>query len=416
MLTLLSEPAQIVTVNTESRHCKRGSSAAVLDVLENHSIVVEDDIIRDFIPNSHIARSSYDSVITVKNKTILPGLIDCHTHTAYAGSRADEFRLKISGITYEEIARSGGGINRTVSAVRGKNEAELINIISPRIQHFISQGVTSLEIKSGYGLSPEDEIKLLRVINRLKSLFAIDIIPTFLGAHTYPGEFADDHSGYIELITGKMLPYIADNGLAAYCDVFCELTAFSPAETEIIFDSARQFGMKLKLHTEQFNNLGGLDTALKYSVTSADHLEVIKDEDIAAISQTDTVCVLLPGVSFFCHTPYAPARRLIGSGAIVALSTDYNPGSSHISSPALIMSLAAVEMRMTIEEAISAFTINAARAIDLHEKTGSLEIGKKADIAVFDTPEYADIVYDIGRNLNIMTMKNGLVIYKTGIH
>ncbi|MGE5363678.1 MAG: imidazolonepropionase [Bacteroidota bacterium] len=412
MLTLLSEPAQIVTVNTESRNCKRGTSASDLAVLENHSIVVEDDIIRDFIPNSQIVRSGYDSVISVKDKTVLPGLIDCHTHTAYAGSRADEFRLKISGVSYEEIARSGGGINRTVSAVREKSEAELISIISPRIEHFISQGVTSLEIKSGYGLSPDDEIKLLRVISRLKSLFAIDIIPTFLGAHTYPREFADNHTGYIELITKKMLPYIADSGLAAFCDVFCELTAFSASETEVIFDCAKDLGMKLKLHTEQFNNLGGLDTALKYSVTSADHLEVIREDDISRISKTDTVCVLLPGVSFFCHTPYAPARRLISSNAIVALSTDYNPGSSHISSPALIMSLAAVEMRMTIEEAISAFTINAARAVDLHEKTGSLEIGKKADMAVFATTEYADIVYDIGRNLNIMTIKNGAVIYK----
>ncbi|MGE5400658.1 MAG: imidazolonepropionase [Ignavibacteriales bacterium] len=413
MLTLLINPSQIVTVDTGYQNYKRGISQGQINVLENHSLVIEDGLIRDFIPNASVAGQNFDSILDMKDKTILPGLIDCHTHLAFAGSRADEFRMKISGVTYEEIAQAGGGINKTVHAVRNTGLNELIQIIKPKIEYCIAQGITTLEIKSGYGLNFDDEIKLLKVISYLNSYYDIEIIPTFLGAHTFPPEFEQDQDGYIDLITNKILPYIAGEKLAEFCDGFCEATAFKPEQIDRIFARASSLGMKIKLHSDQFNQIGGVDVALKYNATSIDHLEVVSDKDIKKISETDAVCVLLPGVSFFLHYGYAPARKMISGNAIVALSTDYNPGSSHIANLNLIMSLAAIEMRMTMEEIISAVTINAAKALSVSHKSGSLEIGKNADLAVFNTPEYSDIIYQVGKNLNCCTIKNGKVIYKT---
>ncbi|MCW9066564.1 MAG: imidazolonepropionase, partial [Ignavibacteriaceae bacterium] len=279
------------------------------------------------------------------------------------------------------------------------------------IENFISQGITTLEIKSGYGLNFENERKLLQVINFLNEIYPIDIIPTFLGAHTFPPEFKNDHRAYIDEIINKMIPHFAEQNLAEFCDGFCEATAFSANEIDEIFSAANMNGLKLKLHTEQFNSIGGLNVALKHNAVSVDHLEVIKVEDIPILSKSDTVTVLLPGVSFFLNHTYAPARKLIEQNAIVALATDYNPGSSHISSLSLIMSLAALKMNMTIEETISAVTINAAKALCREKSIGSIEIGKKADIAVFDTSDYSDIAYSVGSNLNCMTIKDGKVVY-----
>jgi imidazolonepropionase len=315
-------------------------------------------------------------------------------------------------VGYEEIARRGGGILNTLNSVRSASFEELVNTVKPRIENFISQGITTLEIKSGYGLDFENERKLLHVINYLDEIFPIDIIPRFLGAHTFPPEYKEDRKGYVDVITDKMIPHFAKQELAVFCDGFCESTAFTAEEIDKIFSAADENGLKLKLHTEQFNAIGGLDVALKHKAVSVDHLEVINDNDISKLNNTLTVAVLLPGVSFFLNHTYAPARKLIENDAVVALATDYNPGSSHVSSLALIMSLAALKMNMTIEETISAVTINAAKALCKEETVGSIEIGKKADFAVFNTPEYANIVYDIGRNLNCITIKNGNVIFR----
>ena len=412
MLTLIRTPEQIVTINTNGKHFKRGSEMSNIDVLENHSIVIEDDEIKDIIPNNTSNKTSYDLTIDAKGKIVLPGLIECHTHTAFAGSRSDEFRLKLQGVHYEEIAKQGGGINATVKAVRESSLEELVKIISPRIDYFISQGITTLEIKSGYGLSFYDEIKLLQTIKHLNSNYSIDIIPTFLGAHTYPPEYKNDHQKYLEIIEDKLIPYVAKNKLAIFCDAFCEATAFTADEVESVFVKAKDAGLKLKLHTEQFNAIGGLDLSLNMDAVSADHLEVIKESDIQKFGNSNTTAVLLPGVSFFLDYDYAPARKLIDNNAIVALATDYNPGSSHIAELNLIMSLAALKMGMSIEETISAVTINAAKALDVNTQAGSIEIGKKADLALFNTKYYSDIVYSVGKNLNSLTMKNGKVIYK----
>lgn len=413
MKTLLKNPAQVVTVSTNGKNHKRGRELNEISVLEDHSLIFENDLIKDLIPNASITNESDYKIIDVKDKVILPGLVECHTHTAFAGSRAKEFRLKLAGKSYEEIAKTDGGINTTVSAVRNSTFEELVKLISPRISYFISQGITTLEIKSGYGLDFENELKLLQVLQHLQKLFPITIVPTFLGAHTIPNEMKENRHLYINEITHKMLPYIAENGLALFCDGFCESTAFSSDEIDLIFSHAQAFGLELKLHTEQFNAIGGIDVALKHQAVSVDHLEVINEKDIAKVAQSDMTSVLLPGVSFFLNYGYAPARKLINAGAIVALSTDYNPGSSNIANLNFIMSLAALKMNMTIEETISAVTINAANALLLSEMIGSIEIGKKADIAVFNTNDYSDIVYNVGKNLNEMTIKNGEVIYKT---
>ncbi|MGB5530884.1 MAG: imidazolonepropionase [Ignavibacteriaceae bacterium] len=412
MITLLFNPASIITINTSGKNYKRGIELSDIGQLFEHSVLIEDDIIKDVIPGSSLNKNKYEKVIDVTGKTVFPGLVECHTHTAFAGSRADEFRQRLSGIGYEEIAKKGGGINTTVTAVRSASFEELVNIIKPRIDHFISQGITTLEIKSGYGLDFENERKLLQVINFLNEIYPIDIVPTFLGAHTFPPEFKSNHQIYVDEIINKMIPHFANQKLAEFCDGFCEATAFSFDEIDKIFSIAKEHGLKLKLHTEQFNTIGGLDVALKHKAVSVDHLEAIKDEDIPKLGKTDTVAVLLPGVSFFLNHKYAPARKLIEQNAIIALATDFNPGSSHISSLSLIMSIAALKMKMTIEEAISAVTINAAKALCREQTIGSIEIGKKANFAVFDTEDYADIVYSIGNNLNCMTIKDGKVIYK----
>ncbi len=411
MKTLFKNPAQIVTVDTNGKNEKRGHEASEIGVLEDTSIVTENGKIVELI-HTRNATGKYDEVLDLSGKTVLPGLIECHTHTAFAGSRANEFKLRLQGKSYEEIAKAGGGINTTVQAVRKASFEELLELVIPRVKYFIAQGITTLEIKSGYGLSFYDEIKLLQVIGKLNDIFPIDIVPTFLGAHTFPPEYKNDHAKYIDIITNELIPYIAEQNLAVFCDAFCESTAFSAGEVDVIFSAAEDAGLKLKLHTEQFNNIGGLETALKHNAVSVDHLEVLPEDKVHAIAGSDTVAVLLPGVSFFLDYDYAPARKLIDSGALVALATDYNPGSSHIQNLNLIMSFAAIKMKMSVEEIISAVTINAAKALGKEKETGSIETGKNADFAIFDTNEYADIVYNVGKNLNWMTVKKGKLVYK----
>lgn len=412
MKTLFKNPSQILTVDTKNRHFKRGNELSDLGLLFEHSIIVENGVIKDIIPNSSASKYIVDKTIDLTDSILLPGFIECHTHAAYAGTRSNEFLMRLKGAAYEETAQLGGGITSTMHAVRNSSFDELVKLLKPRVDHFISQGVTTLEIKSGYGLSYYDEIKLLQVINYFKIHSAIDIVPTFLGAHTYPPEYKNDHKQYLNLIINELLPYIIKNNLANHVDAFCEKTAFNADEVDKIFLNAKKLGYKLRLHTEQFNNVGGLETALKHKSLSVDHLEVISEDDIPKLSKSETVAVLLPGVSFFLGCTYAPARKLIENNAIVALATDFNPGSSHIPNIHLIMQLAALNMKMSVEEIICAVTINSAKAVDMNEKIGSIEIGKQADFAVFSAKEYSELIYNIGINLNRYTIKKGEIIYQ----
>lgn len=412
MKKLLYNPAQILTIDTAGKNLKKGKEQSNTGLLENTSIEIEDGIIKGFVKSANVKKEKYDEVIDLSGKVVTPGLVECHTHTVFVGSRADEFRMKLEGTDYEEIAKKGGGIISTVKAVRESSFDELVEIVKPRIDYFITQGITTLEIKSGYGLSFYDEIKLLQVIQHLNKVYPIDIVATFLGAHTYPPEYKKDRKKYIEIITEEMIPYVTENNLAEFCDAFCESTAFSAEEVDTIFKAAKKYKMKLKLHTEQFNNIGGLETAINNKAVSVDHLEVLKEEQINSLKKVKTISVLLPGVSFFLNYDYAPARKLIDNNIPIALATDYNPGSSHIANLNFIMSLAALKMKLSIEEVISSVTINSAAALSREKEIGSLEIGKKADFAVFNTNNYADIVYQVGKNICGMTIKDGEIIYK----
>jgi imidazolonepropionase len=253
MKTLLFNPSTIITVNTSGKNFKRGKELSEIGCLYEHSIIIEDGVIKDINPTASIDKNKFEKIIDLTGKTVLPGLVECHTHTAFTGSRANEFRQKLAGITYEEIAKKGGGINTTVQAVRSSSFEDLVNVIKPRIENFISQGITTLEIKSGYGLNFENERKLLHVINYLNEIYPIDIVPTFLGAHTFPIEFKDNKQEYVDEIINKMIPHFAKQKLAEFCDGFCEATAFSADEIDEIFSAAAKNGLKLKLHTEQFN-------------------------------------------------------------------------------------------------------------------------------------------------------------------
>ena len=410
---LLYNPSHILTIDTQGKNLKRGKALNDLNIVTDHSVLIEDNLIADIIPNSSLRKTTYDSSLELTDKTILPGLIECHTHSIFTGSRADEFRQKLAGVDYETIAKSGGGINSTVKSVQESSFEELVEATKPRIDNFISQGITTLEIKSGYGLDFRNEIKLLQVINYLDEIYPISIIPTFLGAHTFPVELKDNRSKYVDEIINKMLPHIVKQNIAVFCDGFCEATAFSADEIDLILSKAKELGLKLKLHTEQFNTIGGLDVALKHKATTVDHLEVIKEDDIQKLSNIETVAVLLPGVSFFLNHIYAPARQLIDNNAIVALATDFNPGSSHIFNLHLVMSIAALKMGITIGETINAVTINAAKALNVEKNAGSIEIGKEADFSVINSEDYADIIYNIGQNMNCITMKGGNIIYNS---
>ncbi|MCB9218850.1 MAG: imidazolonepropionase [Ignavibacteriales bacterium] len=412
MNTLFYNPAQILTVTTNLKNYKRGNELKEIGVLSNHSILVSDGLIKDLIPNIELDKYSFDEKIDLTKKIILPGLVECHTHLVFAGSRALEFNQRLNGKSYEQIAKSGGGINSTVKAVRQSSFEELVALSKPRIENFIEQGVTTLEIKSGYGLSFYDEIKILEVIEQLNKLYEIEILPTFLGAHTFPPEYNNDKDRYIDILTEELIPYISENNLAKWCDGFCEVTAFSHAQIRKVFQAAKINNMEIKLHTDQFNSIGGLELALEMEAKSVDHLEIIKSEKTLLFENVETTAVLLPGVSFSLKYDFAPSRQLINNNAIVALATDYNPGSSHINNISLIWGLAAFNMGMSLEEIISSYTINSAKALNLSHQIGSIEIGKNADFSIFNTSDYTDLLYNFGNNLNVKTVKKGKVIYE----
>ncbi|MCC6638354.1 MAG: imidazolonepropionase [Ignavibacteriaceae bacterium] len=410
MLKRFANASQILTVDSFGSGRKKGQAASVLNILSGHDIIVENGLVKDFIP-FHSPLTTAHRTVDVKGKVITPGFVECHTHSLFAGDRSAEYRMKLEGKSYEDIAAMGGGIVSSVRAVRETPESDLLTLLLKRVDNFISQGVTSLEIKSGYGLSYDAELKMLRVIKKAASLRNINIIPCFLGAHTVPIEYKHDRKKYLSILINELLPVIQAENLSNRCDAFCESSAFSPDEVEQLFIVAKSLGYTLTLHTEQFNNIGGIELALQMDALSVDHLEVLKDEQIKLFGDSQTVAVLLPGVSYTLDYSFAPARKLIDSGATVALATDYNPGTSNINSIFLIMSLAARKLKMTFEEIISAYTINSAAALGISNETGSLEPGKSADLAILDISNYEQIIYNTAQNFNQMTVKSGKIIY-----
>ncbi|MFZ6863836.1 imidazolonepropionase [Undibacterium sp. Ji67W] len=339
---------------------------------------------------------------------LTPGLIDCHTHLVYAGNRSNEFEARLNGVAYEEIARQGGGIVSTVNATRAASEDDLFQACLPRLKNLLSEGVTTLEIKSGYGLDLETEARILRVARRIGREFPVRVNTTFLGAHAVPPEYTGRSDDYISLVCDVMLPALHAEGLVDAVDVFCEKIGFTPAQTERVFQAAQSLGLPVKLHAEQLSDQGGAGLTARYQGLSADHLEYLSDEGIAAMAEHGTVAVLLPGAFYFLReTKYPPLAALRAAGVPIALATDCNPGTSPMTSLLLTMNMACTIFRMTPLEALQGITCNAARALGLSAEIGTLEVGKAADFVIWNIDRPADLAYFIGGNPAQMKIVSG---------
>jgi imidazolonepropionase len=370
-----------------------------LQKINDAFVLVENGIIKDF-GEMNAAPERADEVIDATGKFVFPSWCDSHTHLVYAAPRESEFVDKIKGLSYEEIAAKGGGILNSAKRLNETSEEELFDSAWQRLEEIKIQGTGAVEIKSGYGLSYEGELKMLRVIRSLKEKSKLTIKATFLGAHAFPMEYKQNHEGYIELLLEKLLPQIADEGLADFIDVFCEQNYFSAAETDRILEAGVRYGLKPKVHVNQFNIIGGVQASVKHGALSVDHLEHLSDEDILTLKNAETIPVALPGCSFFLQIPYTPARRIIDAGLPLALASDYNPGSTPSGNMSFVVSLACIQMKMLPEEAINSATINAAYAMGIENELGSICKGKKANLFITKPmPSLAYLPYSFGSNL-----------------
>ncbi|MFQ3174480.1 MAG: imidazolonepropionase, partial [Flavobacterium sp.] len=385
-----------------------GAEMAILPTIKNAFLLIENDLIADFGSMESLPSIKADNVIDATGKIVLPAWCDSHTHIVYAGNREQEFVDRINGMTYEEVANRGGGILNSAKKLNESSEDEIYQQSKERLEDVMRLGTGAVEIKSGYGLTLEGELKILRVIKRLSIDYPITIKATFLGAHAFPLEYKENRKGYIDLIINEMLPEIATNRLAEYIDIFCETGYFTVAETEQIMEAGICFGLKPKIHVNQFNSIGGVQAAIKYNALSVDHLEVMKPEDIVALKNTETMPVALPSCSYFLSIPYAPAREMIAAGLPIALATDYNPGSTPSGNMNFVVATACIKMKMTPEEAINAATINGAYAMGISNTHGSITIGKKANLIITKPiPSYYQLPYAFGSNLIDSIMLEG---------
>jgi imidazolonepropionase len=347
-------------------------------------------------------------VIDAGGRVVLPGLIDCHTHLVFAGNRAHEFSKRISGASYEEILAAGGGINSTVEATRKASEDSLAALGLQRLDRFISLGVTTLEVKSGYGLDTPGELKMLLAVKQLDARHIVDLVPTFLGAHVVPLEYRSKREAYVDLVVEEMIPAVAHEKLADFCDVFCEQGAFSLEETRRILEAGIEHGLVPKLHSEQLSRSGSVDLAVELGAASVDHLENISEADARKLAGSETVAVLLPGATYFLgRTDFAPGRMLADAGCAVAVSTDFNPGSCMSENLPLMLNMACLYNRLYPREALLGATRWAAQAVGRQDRAGTLTPGKLADVLVLDTHDYRNFVYHFGVNLTHMVFKRG---------
>ena len=400
MITLIVNIKELLQVRETAIDKVCGTEMAILPTIKNAFLVINDHVIADFGSMDHMPKINADKTIDATGKMVLPSWCDSHTHIVYAGNREQEFVDRINGMTYEEIANRGGGILNSAKKLNETAEEEIYNQSKIRLEEVMRLGTGAVEIKSGYGLTVDGELKMLRVIQQLSQNYPITIKTTFLGAHAFPLEFKENHKGYIDLIINEILPEIAKNKLADFIDVFCETGYFSVEETEQIMEAGIQFGLKPKIHVNQFNSIGGIQAGVKYKALSVDHLEIMKPEDIEALKNTETMPVALPSCSYFLSIPYTPAREMIAAGLPLALATDYNPGSTPSGNMNFVVATACIKMRMTPEEAINAATINGAYAMGISETHGSITIGKKANLIITKPiPSYNQIPYAFGSNL-----------------
>ena len=411
MVTLITHIKQLFSVREETK-LLRGKELAHLPFIENAFLLIEDGIIAAYghmyeleLMVPHLPKQ----VIDASGQFVLPAWCDSHTHLVFAGSREDEFIDKLKGMSYEEIAARGGGILRSAVGLKEASEEELFNSAWKRLEELGKLGTGAIEIKSGYGLTVEGELKMLRVIRKLKEKSLISIKASFLGAHAYPQAYKDNHAGYMDLIINEMLPVIAGEKLADYIDVFCETGFFSPEETEKICKAGMSYGLRPKLHVNQINSIGGIEAAIQLNALSADHLETMTEKDINLLSGSSVIGTLLPTAAFFLRMNYQPARALIDNDCAIALASDYNPGSSPSGNMNFVMALSCIRMKMLPEEAINAATINGAFAMGLENELGSIKVGKKANlIFTKEMPSLAYWPYSFGANMIDKVMIGGV--------
>ncbi|HEY7315096.1 MAG TPA: imidazolonepropionase [Gemmataceae bacterium] len=398
MLTIIHRAAQLVGVTS--------------GIVTDGALVIRDGVIEWVGPTAEIPAVAQEEAtwIDAGGKVVLPGFVDSHTHLLFAGSRVEEFEQRLQGMSYQEISARGGGILSTVRRVRQASKEELKDLTRPRLRRLLRLGVTTVEVKSGYGLTSADEIKCLQAIAELNAEGPWELVPTFLGAHAVPPEYRDDREGYLRSLCDDMLPEIARQRLADFCDVFCETGVFSVAESRRILTRARDLGLGLKLHADELSPLGGAELAAEVGAVSADHLLCITDQGIDALAASKTVATLLPGTAFFLGLPYAPARRLIERGVAVALATDCNPGTCMTENLPLVGAMACTQMGMMPGEVVTALTLNAAAALGRSERLGTLTPGKQGDAIVCDVADYREIFYHFGTNHVECVVKRGRVV------
>ena len=400
---------ELVQVREKAISFVSGEQMKILPTIKNAYLVIDNGVIVDFGPMDNCPPMSNVEEIDATGKMILPCWCDSHTHIVYAGNREGEFVDRINGLSYEEIANRGGGIVNSAKKLNETTEEDLYEQSKMRLEEVISLGSGAVEIKSGYGLNVEGELKMLRVIRRLKENYPIAIKATFLGAHALPTDFKENKQGYLQLLIEDVLPKIAAEKLAEYIDIFCETGYFSVEDTELILAAGKQLGLVPKIHVNQFTAIGGVQAGVKFDALSVDHLEIMREEDIVALKGTNTMPVALPTCSYFLSIPYTPARKMIDAGLPLALATDYNPGSTPSGNMNFVVATACIKMKMTPEEAINAATMNGAYAMGLEKELGSITIGKQANL-ILTKPihSYAFIPYSFGNHCIEKVFINGV--------
>lgn len=410
MRTIFINIKELLQVRETSIKKVSGKEMSILPKIDNAFLIINDDRIEDFGEMKNCPDLKDFKVIDVAGKVILPTWVDSHTHIVYAGNRIQEFVDRINGLSYEEIANRGGGILNSAKRLNETSEEELYEQSKKRLEEVIQQGTGAIEIKSGYGLTVEGELKMLRVIKRLKENYSIPIKATFLGAHAFPTQFKENHSAYIDLIINEMLPKIAEENLADYIDAFLETGYFSVEETERIMEAGKKYGLTAKIHVNQFTAIDGIKACVNHGARSVDHLEIVTDEDIEVLKNSETMPVALPSCSYFISIPYTPARTMIEAGLPLALATDYNPGTTPSGNMNFVVATACIKMKMTPEEAVNAATINAAFAMDVSDEVGSITKGKKANLIITKPiHSYYQIPYEFGSNLIESVLINGKI-------
>ncbi|MDN6280324.1 MAG: imidazolonepropionase, partial [Psychroflexus sp.] len=376
-----------------------GEALNELPQIEDAWLLLENDRIKSYGPMTDEELPKADKIMNVDGRYILPSWVDSHTHIVYAGNREQEFVDRINGLTYEEIANRGGGIVNSAKTLEATSFDELYAQSEKRLREVIQLGTGAVEIKSGYGLTKDNELKMLRVIKKLKENYDIPIKSTFLGAHAIPKDYKNKEKAYVKMVLEDILPAVAEEQLADYIDIFCEKGYFDLEDTENIIEAGRKYGLKSKIHVNQFNSFGGIQMAAKHNVLSVDHLEEMTTEDLNSLKDSETIAVALPSCSFYLGIPYSPARKIIENDIPFALASDFNPGSTPSGNMNFVISLACIKMKLTPEEAINATTVNAAFAIDLQEEVGSITVGKKANLIITDKiPSYGFLPYAFGTN------------------